>query len=269
MKKLILEEIKKIELNILKDIDRVCRQNNIMYSLGFGTLIGAIRHKGFIPWDDDIDIMMTRENYEKFINVYKQEKSNNYTVLNHYMNELYYHQFTKVIDNRTTVREEKLRKIDDMGVWVDIFPVDSINSRFLNFRLKRINFFQEGLHKAKGDLSKSERNFLIKLIKKHIFIDNMRFWYKQTLRQVIIQSKNKKNDLRGVLLTDYPIKYLFKREMFEEYIDVEFENCKFMAIKNYDENLRKIYGDYMKIPSSEKRTTHSIEAYFKEEQKDD
>ena len=265
MKKLTLEEIKKIEVDILKDIDRVCRKNEIKYSLAFGTLIGAIRHKGFIPWDDDIDIIMTRENYEKFINIYEHEKNVSYSLLTHETNMSYYNQFIKVVDKKTRVIEKNLRKIEEMGVWVDIFPVDNINSRFLNFRLKKINFFQEGLHKSKGDITYSKGNLLKKILKKYIFISHMEFWYYKTLKQVKKENENERNDLSGVLLTDYPVKYLFEKSLFQEYIEVDFENCKFMAIKEYDKKLRKIYGDYMRIPPVEKRTSHSMEAYWKGE----
>ena len=143
MQKLSLDEIKNSELLILDDIDRVCRKNNIKYSLAFGTLIGAVRHKGFIPWDDDIDIVMTRDNYDKFIHTYINEKNENYSILNHEFDKNYYHQFTKVVDNRTTINNDNLREIKNMGVWVDVFPVDKISSKNLRLNLKLINFFQK------------------------------------------------------------------------------------------------------------------------------
>ena len=265
MKKIEIKEIKNIELEILKDIDRVCRESDIKYSLTSGTLIGAVRHKGFIPWDDDIDIMMTRENYNKFIEIYPKKNNKIYKLLSHDINKQYYHQFIKIVDTRTFVKERRLREVDDMGIWVDIFPVDSISTKFLKLRLKKLEIFQGSLKKAKGDLKISKRNKFVKLIKKIFFINKIDFWYNKTMQQVKKESKNEKNDLKGILLSDStnPISLLVDKKFFDDYTEIEFESQKFMVIKEYDKYLKHVYGDYMKIPPIEKRESHNMEAYFK------
>ena len=267
MKKIELNEIKILELDILKDLDRVCRENGILYSLTSGTLIGAVRHKGFIPWDDDIDIMMTRENYDKFIKVYPEKGKDIYKLLCHELDKEYYHQFSKIVDLRTCVKEKKLRYINNLGIWIDIFPVDSINSKFLKLRLNKINFFQKSLKKTKGDLNVSNRNAFIKFIKKNFFVDKLEFWYNRTINQVKKESKKANNNLKGILLSDAPKpeKLLLEKELFNDYIYLKFENENFMAIKEYDKYLTHVYGNYMQIPPIEKRESHYLEAYWKGE----
>lgn len=239
----------------------MCRENGIKYSIAFGTLIGAIRHHGFIPWDDDIDIMMTRDNYEMFLKKYSVEKNKKYKILEKRYNPEYYHQFTKIVDTDTYVEERKLKKIDDMGVWVDVFPIDYMNSKNFKKKLFVLTFYQEGLHKAKGDIKKSDKNIILKFIKKTIFINHLNFWYNKTLKFVMKETYKRDNDIAGAILDDSLKKIMFNRELFDEYTDVEFEGHKIMAIKNYDYNLKKIYGDYMKIPNEHK--IHDVDAYYK------
>ena len=128
MKKIGLDEIKNRELEILKWIDKTCKENGITYFLAYGTLLGAVRHKGFIPRDDDIDIFMTRENYNKFLDINNKEISKKFSVLSLETEKTYYYPFAKVVDNDTYVDEKKFKKIDKLGVWVDIFPLDFYNS---------------------------------------------------------------------------------------------------------------------------------------------
>ena len=120
-----LAEIKKIELDILIDVDRVCRQEKINYSLAFGTLLGAVRHKGFIPWDDDIDIMMPRKDYEYFLAVAPQKLESKFYIASYKMNKAYAHPFLKVMAKNTTMRELTTDHPDaPRGIWVDVFPID-------------------------------------------------------------------------------------------------------------------------------------------------
>ena len=159
-----------------------------------------------------------------------------------------------------------LREVEDMGIWVDVFPVDSISSNFLKLRLKKINFFQKSLKKGKGDLKISRRSKIVKLIKKVFYINKIDFWYDKTIEQVRKESKNKKNNLKGILLCDSPnpISLIVEEKLFDNYIEIDFENGKFMAIKEYDKYLKHVYGDYMKIPPIEKRQSHNIEAYWRQ-----
>ena len=120
-----LEELKHIELEVMKKIHEFCEENSIIYYLCFGTLIGAVRHDGFIPWDDDIDIYMKRDDYEKFLTLFPQKAEELDLNYANYMTKPYYGRcFTKVFDNKTVLKEPQYKTDDDIGVFVDIWPLD-------------------------------------------------------------------------------------------------------------------------------------------------
>ena len=124
-----VEELQKIELEILKYIDKVCKENNLTYFLAYGTLIGAIRHKGFIPWDDDVDIQMPRDDYNKLCDILKEENGR-YKLLDHKEGLGYIYPFAKVIDSNTRLIETGLTETVNMGVYIDIFPIDGTPNDF-------------------------------------------------------------------------------------------------------------------------------------------
>ena len=123
-KVLSLEEIKRIELGILEYLHQVCEKHDIKYFIDFGTLLGAVRHKGFIPWDDDMDICMLREDYEKLQDYLIANPDERYEVMSYKNNLNYVYPFMKVQDNQTYLLEEDVRIDSNMGIYVDIFPVD-------------------------------------------------------------------------------------------------------------------------------------------------
>ena len=126
MRKLSIEEAKKLELDILDFIDSFCKEHGINYCINYGTLIGAIRHKGFIPWDDDIDLSMTRENYERFIQLFS-EKQSRYKLLSLETDDQYFNNFIKIVDPTTKIIDTRNTKTYDSGVFIDIFPMDTFN----------------------------------------------------------------------------------------------------------------------------------------------
>ena len=125
MKKIEEKELKSIELNILKDIHTFCEMNNLTYYLCGGTLLGAVRHRGFIPWDDDIDIFMPRVDYDRFLTEYASKQ---YTVLCHKNTQGYYLPFAKVVDKSTRIEETLVKSIPNCGVYVDVFPIDGFSN---------------------------------------------------------------------------------------------------------------------------------------------
>ena len=128
MKKLTLDEVKKIQLEILAYIDSFCKKNNISYFINYGTLLGAVRHKGFIPWDDDIDISMDREYYNMFIEKFNQDSSK-YKILSLDTDKAYFNNFIKVVDTTTKIVDNRNYKTFSCGVFVDIFPMDKFNDK--------------------------------------------------------------------------------------------------------------------------------------------
>jgi len=132
MKKIEQNEFREIQMCILDEIQRICKENNLKYSLAYGTLLGAVRHKGYIPWDDDIDICLLREDYEKLIAVLKDKNAPGHKEWLTLVDDTcdgYFYPFAKAYDNRTAVKMERHK--GEMGIWVDIFPLDGLpKSRF-------------------------------------------------------------------------------------------------------------------------------------------
>ena len=118
-------EIKESVFDILSYFDKVCRDNGLPYSLAFGTMLGAVRHKGFIPWDDDVDVCLLREDYEKLLEILKNNEDDRFKVIDSKINDTYFYNVAKIVDTRTSLIEKKYKKIYGYGVYVDIFPLDN------------------------------------------------------------------------------------------------------------------------------------------------
>ncbi|MEG2626279.1 MAG: LicD family protein, partial [Christensenella sp.] len=127
MEKLSIDEMKQIELELMSELDRVCRENNLSYVLAYGSCLGAVRHKGFIPWDDDMDVAMPRADYERLIDSFDQLKSKPHYELVSYRKNKAIYPFLKLIDTTTQVLENFADKRFSTGVWVDIFPLDKVD----------------------------------------------------------------------------------------------------------------------------------------------
>ena len=137
--RLTLTEIKQVELGILDYIVDICNKYNLIYYLSYGTLIGAIRHKGFIPWDDDIDISMPRDDYEKFLKITSSGQINSKYKCLVPLVDGYYYEFAKVIDTSTIVEDVSVQSTEN-GVWVDIFPLDGLKKSDKISHLSLITF---------------------------------------------------------------------------------------------------------------------------------
>ncbi len=263
-KKIDIEELKQIQIEILQSVHDFCVQNNIKYSLAFGTLIGAIRHQGYIPWDDDIDIMMFRKDYEKFVNTYKHPI---FKVYDYRLDADYVHPYAKVADTRTILEEQANMK--DIGINIDIFPLDNL----YNTREDSVEFLKS--------LTPLKRKYRMKILKP----SRKNVWWKRiainlskilvigtSLKQMagelnrrIAQISNNEARFVGTPAgTDpYAIKSLFERQLFDTTITVKFEDRKFNAAAGYDKILRDFYGDYMQLPPVEKRTSpHTLNKIY-------
>ncbi len=266
-----LKKAQDISLKILLEVDRICRKNGIKYLMDAGTLLGAVRHKGFIPWDDDIDIAMTRENFERFKKTAPSVLPPEMELVlpDEYRNGKAFYDFTPRIiylKSRRHSDSDEMRFYDGKlnHLWVDIFILDNISDSAILDRLTR--FKQKIIYgfampkRYKLDMSKyngTDRFKVSVLAAIGKFVD-MRSIFK---KQEDLSIKYNSLKTRNMYYSNYQPDYLHdtvKREWSEEITELSFEGHMLMAPAGYDEVLKEIYGDYMQLPPIESRVpSHS------------
>lgn len=266
MKTISIEERKKIQMDILSAVDKFCCNNNINYSLAAGTLIGAVRHGGFIPWDDDIDIYMLRDDYNVFEKKFPNCYQNYYKIWSFHRSNDCYIPFAKVYDNRTLIKERG-SKSKTPGVFIDIFPVDEVPDekkeweQFNKKRLKQTHHIFRLQLKTSSDYS-FIKNIGIILYRTFNFFSSPKRLVPKFIN--FISQHNGKGFYRVYENSMGFYGGPFLRSTFEEFIDVTFEDRKYKCFKNYHDYLSKAYGDYMTPPPPEQQVSnHSFDAYWK------
>lgn len=227
-----LNGIKKVEVEILNYIDEFCKKIGVFYWLDSGTLLGAVRHKGFIPWDDDIDIGMMRKDYNRFIEEFKKFNSKFYEIKE---NKRGSHRFIKIISKNRKLSYESQRH----DIFVDIFPFDYYKKSEINF----LNKFVE-LHKNR---KKGLNNKL-----KDVFVEIRREIRKKILLKLKFNYSENKEYIGYGVDCDFRIQLNKKEDIFP-LKEIEYEKQYFKVPNNYDKYLSLIYGDYMKFPPIEER----------------
>ncbi len=254
-----VSEIQQMELGIMEYIHEVCQKIGVKYFLAYGSLIGAVRHQGFIPWDDDMDICMLREDYEKLQDYLITNPDERYEVLSYKNNLNYVYPFMKVQDNHTYLLEEDVRIDSNMGIYVDIFPVDGYedDAKFKNKMTKLIKKRQLSCYTFKGITNtKSVLNSLIR------YVSVIIFYFTNTNKYVAqIEELAKSRKVSDYEQVDYVIykdmnKPVWRREWLEQVTTGTFEGKKFTIPKKYHEILTSDYGNYMQLPPVEQRVSH-------------
>ena len=266
MNRLSKNEIKEIQLKILKSVHLFCTSRNIRYSLAYGTLLGAIRHKGYIPWDDDVDIMMPRPDYECFLKEYPGY-NDYYTVQTYINDESYFLAFAKVYDNRT----EQIIFPTKTGVFIDVFPVDGLPDseedakRYSQIKLKLI--FKDILYTCQNnDYRPGNKIFnSIKFFIKRLIVPNRQVTINR-LKELYTSHPFEKSEYADIVVDYGPLRCRLKRNVFENYKTVPFESIEANIIENFDTFLKCRYGDYMQLPPEEERVAgHAAPVYWKED----
>lgn len=268
MNKEILRKLQLTQLEIAKEIKRVCEQNSIRYWIDSGTLLGAVRHKGFIPWDDDMDMGMMRSDYEKFIRIAPECLSEKYELVYWENNEFYPHQFAKVVKRGTIYQEEAHLKHWNNGIFVDIFPYDvypnieklrkkqgfylTMLRGIIRVKCGHSTWYADGKFHLKRWITNLPYRFFSIFHTKQYFIK--KYNYYATMYDTEKQIKN----FFPQGISKYG-KWIIPADVFEEYSKEKFEDTEFSIPKGYDIYLKCAYGDYMQLPpDTERENRHSL-----------
>lgn len=250
-KRIMPSELQKIEKEILKEFDRFCLENNLRYWVCGGTLLGVIRHKGFIPWDDDIDVLMPWEDYKRFMHSYENNELYRVASLDkkEYLGK-YKTIWGKMAENTTIVREDDIVMREVHPAWIDIFPIiglptDEVQRRNVFKReLELERKFTEQFYKGNGSLLK--RNM--------VYADVVKLFNEVNFDEA---------DYVGVMGTMYRERDCTSRAVYEKTLRMPFEDIEVNVPIGFKEYLDNLYGtDWMQIPDESKRKTHSLEAYW-------
>ncbi len=250
-KNLTLPQIKQAALEVLVELDRVCTLLNLDFYLAFGTLLGAVRHKGFIPWDDDIDVCLFRKDMDILVERFNEVCKPEFKLFS-YKDEGYLYPFPKIYNLRTSVEEIGLKNIPELGVWVDLFNLDFVQTEHKEedkelIRLEHVrwmNFWHQATILEKIKL------LGLKVVLHDTKLSDLNSSPKEVLTKINdMLAKNEESDEVRCPTTIPDIPKILKKEWFSETVLLDFEGYKFKAPKEYKKILEVLYGDYMELPS--------------------
>jgi lipopolysaccharide cholinephosphotransferase len=261
-----LEQLHVTLLEILDYVRKICEENQLSYLLVGGTALGAYRHKGFIPWDDDLDIGLPREDYEKFLDIVRKDKNPVFSAQDEREEEKYFLPFAKIRKNNTVFRETMSPNIyNNVGIYVDIFPIDYVqdaNTVRFKIRAYMINLISHALRfkycrKYYKDNRSKIRYFYDWLISApFLWCSNKRLL---AVQRKLMKKDNNKADNRYAI--NYASTYNWKKEIMSYDIlsplkEIEFEGRTCYSYAKMEKYLSQVYGNYMELPPEDKRHTH-------------
>ncbi|GAB6927535.1 phosphorylcholine transferase LicD [Paenibacillus sp. JCM 10914] len=256
-------ELRKMQMNMLEiliEIDRICRKHKIKYSLDGGTFLGAVRHKGFIPWDPDADIVILRKDYERFKYACEEELNHSCFFLQDYKTDQYYRWgYARLLRKGTSyVRAGHEHLKSQNGVFVDIFTLDSVPNPYLGRVLHKFICYciRKSLWSEVGKIV--HPNLLLRTYYKLISKISKESLFHIRDKVADLCNKNDQSTLVRHMCSPHPPKhsYGFPRSLFNSLSEYEFEGHKFLGFTEYDWYLKSIYNDYMTPPAEKDRASH-------------
>lgn len=252
------EELRRLQLTqleILKIIDSICRQHNIPYSLYAGSLLGAVRHQAFIPWDDDLDVCMNRSDYDRFLEIWKKSPPEGYFLQNKDNAPVFPQSFSKIRKNHTTfLLYDDKPECYHTGIFVDIFPVDRIpEGRFAQMLFRWDCMHYQLLNR---EFVPSKSNAAVKAASAIILAATPKGRRPAARRRLLnrITRYRDRRDLPIIFIeTVASMKKLYPADMMDRFVDLPFEDSAYQCMEQWDNNLKIKYGDYMKLPPESNR----------------
>lgn len=252
-----IQELRQLQMGILDNVHQFCQEHGLTYFLSSGSLIGAVRHGGYIPWDDDIDIYMLRNDYERLLQIYQGNET--YRLLNPDKEPHYYYTFAKVVDTRTRMIEKETDGYE-IGVYIDVFPIDYVPDDLQE---------RERVFKKKHLLYKIRR---CKISNSNPLKSRLAYYFYKCWPLSVAQLNSR---IRRLIVRQEPthtvchmteagpgIKCCFPAEDLASAVDIKFEDRTYKTMVGYKDYLEHTYGDYMTLPPVEQRTTHKFTAYW-------
>lgn len=265
-----LRKVQLMEFELLKKVKEICEENDITYYLSGGTLLGAVRHKGFIPWDDDVDIAMPRPDYERFVLIARDRFSKPWSLKEKDLDPEYLHPFVKIYDERVQMQTSTSELGNTEYLWIDVFPLDAMPGNRLYFFWRKYHILYRrmmyvfSVFRETADLTVVNRPWYEKLLmfladKLDIerFLDPRRQLDK--FQKVLAAYPFEKGRYVINLVGRYKFKSVMEKSIYGRKTELLFEGTAFRVPEMYDEYLRRIYGDYMRLPPEDQRNHHGLD----------
>ena len=276
MKEITLDELKVLQMDVLSAVHRFCEANNLRYSLACGSMLGAARHKGYIPWDDDIDIYLLREDYDRMIELFPDLLEGRYKFCTLERDKKWGLPFGKVCDTKT-VLEAGVYHSYDLGVNIDVFPIDKVPENETEWKkydsqrrkLYHVYFKRETLSFASNfNNGKSLiRNIITTILKPFFYFVSVRFLAK-IFQKYDIKYNNTPSTLVFECAQGIFQKHPFPKMLFDNRILMPFEDREYMCFSDYDSYLTNGFGDWRQLPPIGKRVSHhDFKAWWKDTSK--
>lgn len=261
-----LRKLQMVELAMLKEVVRICDKHGLTYYLSAGTFLGAVRHKGFIPWDDDADVRMPRPDYERLLELLPSELNKKY-IITHFLRDPSVHRYyLRITDPRVKLKRTHAKETQICNAWIDIFPLDgmpanAVHNKLRQFRLlwrrmwMQISVFDEivTLNKKR----KAYENAIIFIVR-HTPIQHVvsfdRMWAKldRAMKAYPVDKAKYYVNFMGM----YKFKDMIEKSVYGKGASYQFEDAFYNGPEDYDTFLKHLYGDYMKLPPENQRNQH-------------